>query len=578
MERDLLEELEQCIDIEKFCGLGKECYVEMASKFNDLSVFKKMGYEEEGKITFWGGLQEWQKELSAFVKSPDKWADKWAGKRDSRKKMKLKNRLEHTVFLYFFMVEYEVIKKGTNHKKLYQRMAESLDIASDFSLFSRIEDFVLFLALLWKWEVERFVQYLDEMQEICKKDASEKFLSDLDFQYEGKRKELTAKMLGELLQRQKNPDSKENVKETRRSVSEANSLSQKLEDDKNEKGPEKNEEGVGKSLWKWMEGHGEYMPILRTILNTEHRRRWYLYRIIHMMIEKQVDDLASDYALTEKGMKKMLNRLADRNLYNGGQYNEYVGKGEKGNETETVTMQVGSGMKSAFTMPASPILFIRRMEKADIPPIPKVVTPAFRRELLEECIVNMQGIFYALEMYFDIKEEHKEEAVTGIFESELNRCISLGIPPKSGKEKKYEEKKKEFIHRTEKYYNGGSRILSLQAGRELCWKILTGEGERSSVSRELLLLFLLLAKFYGVSFEDDYLGKHILGNSRFSPILDEENRFDAFFKETCDDIADCKTFVEKVDTISAAANAMEEYYLEQGIAPFQTISKGGRLE
>ena len=67
MERDLLEELEQCIDIEKFCGLGKECYVEMASKFNDLSVFKKMGYEEEGKITFWGGLQEWQKELSAFV-------------------------------------------------------------------------------------------------------------------------------------------------------------------------------------------------------------------------------------------------------------------------------------------------------------------------------------------------------------------------------------------------------------------------------------------------------------------------------------------------------------------------------
>ncbi len=133
MERDLLEELEQCIDIEKFCGLGKECYVEMASKFNDLSVFKKMGYEEEGKITFWGGLQEWQKELSAFVKSPDK----WAGKRDSRKKMKLKNRLEHTVFLYFFMVEYEVIKKGTNHKKLYQRMAESLDIASDFSLFSK---------------------------------------------------------------------------------------------------------------------------------------------------------------------------------------------------------------------------------------------------------------------------------------------------------------------------------------------------------------------------------------------------------------------------------------------------------
>ena len=129
--------------------------------------------------------------------------------------MKLKNRLEHTVFLYFFMVEYEVIKKGTNHKKLYQRMVESLDIASDFSLFSRIEDFVLFLALLWKWEVERFVQYLDEMQEICKKDASEKFLSDLDFQYEGKRKELTAKMLGELLQRQKNPDSKENVKETK---------------------------------------------------------------------------------------------------------------------------------------------------------------------------------------------------------------------------------------------------------------------------------------------------------------------------------------------------------------------------
>lgn len=118
----------------------------------------------------------------------------------------------------------------------------------------------------------------------------------------------------------------------------------------------------------------------------------------------------------------------------------------------------------------------------------------------------------------------------------------------------------------------------MQAGRELCWKILTGEGERSSVSRELLLLFVLLAKFYGVSFEDDYLGKHILGNSRFSPILDEENRFDAFFKETCDDIADCKTFVEKVDTISAAANAMEEYYLEQGIAPFQTISKGGRLE
>ncbi len=104
MERDLLEELEQCIDIEKFCGLGKECYVEMASKFNDLSVFKKMGYEEEGKITFWGGLQEWQKELSAFVKSPDKWAAKWAGKRDSRKKMKLKNRLSRKTSLYRYTV------------------------------------------------------------------------------------------------------------------------------------------------------------------------------------------------------------------------------------------------------------------------------------------------------------------------------------------------------------------------------------------------------------------------------------------------------------------------------------------
>lgn len=61
MERDLLEELEQCIDIEKFCGLGKECYVEMASKFNDLSVFKKMGYEEEGKITFGEGSRSGKK-------------------------------------------------------------------------------------------------------------------------------------------------------------------------------------------------------------------------------------------------------------------------------------------------------------------------------------------------------------------------------------------------------------------------------------------------------------------------------------------------------------------------------------
>ena len=90
MERDLLEKLEQCVDIEKFCGLGKECYEDMASKFNDLSVFEKMGYEAKGNITFWGGLQEWQKELSAFVKNPEKWVEK----RNSKKELKLKKRLE----------------------------------------------------------------------------------------------------------------------------------------------------------------------------------------------------------------------------------------------------------------------------------------------------------------------------------------------------------------------------------------------------------------------------------------------------------------------------------------------------
>lgn len=96
------------------------------------------------------------------------------------------------------------------------------------------------------------------------------------------------------------------------------------------------------------------------------------------------------------------------------------------------------------------------------------------------------------------------------------------------------------------------------------------------VSRELLLMLVLLAMVYGVDIDkEEYVQQHVLYNSRFG-IDFYDSRFDNFFEKTFDELATEKDAQKRVAILKKNAGEFEKFYLNMHEAIFNKYLLGKR--
>ena len=88
------------------------------------------------------------------------------------------------------------------------------------------------------------------------------------------------------------------------------------------------------------------------------------------------------------------------------------------------------------------------------------------------------------------------------------------------------------------------------------------------VSRELLLMTVLLAGVFGVMIDMNYVKNNILFNSRFGNEF-RDTFFDRYFLETFEKIRKEDIFEVRARILKEASWTLEEHFLDEGVAVFQ---------
>lgn len=88
------------------------------------------------------------------------------------------------------------------------------------------------------------------------------------------------------------------------------------------------------------------------------------------------------------------------------------------------------------------------------------------------------------------------------------------------------------------------------------------------VSREFLLMSVLLSRVFGVNIDMNYVKNHILFNSRFGNEF-HDTFFDRYFLETFEMLKNEACFEERARILKEASWTLEEHFLDEGIAVFQ---------
>ena len=275
------------------------------------------------------------------------------------------------------------------------------------------------------------------------------------------------------------------------------------------------------------------MTLCTSINNTEVRRQWYFFKLIHMIVDRQIKEIVEcieKYRTQEKNPKSTRKELI--NLFR----NSWL-------EKEDHVKLRGTWMQIA----KEPEKFMK-YEKSEL------------QELLKQSRIKIGNVTKDFNEYFEGNVGSR-----AAFEKYEERIYTFEISEDFKELGRIEKRNKMAPRNIEQHFR----------------QLLT---QKSIVSREMLLLCCLMAKVKGVDIRKEYVQGHILFNSRCtSKLYVDTSVFDSYFETTFDKLAKIETMEEKIQVLKKHSSEMERSYLrmgqyqEGGIAIFHNALKGGRL-
>lgn len=256
------------------------------------------------------------------------------------------------------------------------------------------------------------------------------------------------------------------------------------------------------------------MEMFQRAINAQERRKWYFMRILSFVIEKQIQDILKgieNYRAGKEGAIAQLQKcVADCWLEKEEKSSLHFAKSWS-------QVAENPNLVSAFSMEQiKEELYHSRVVPAQIA---KNFNYCFDAQVLED------------------ENEVDEQVKKGYaFEGYKLRCHLHAFC-------EMEDYEKALRTRAAAY-----RIQDM-----LMYK-------KCKVSREMLLLTVLLARALGVDIDMDYTLNHVLNNSRFPNKLNG-SIFDIYFEDVMDDFAHFKAVEERISVLQMRSGDLEEQYL-----------------
>ena len=583
----LLEKLEQYVDIKMLGQLSAASVKKLIDYFNKNNIYGKMNMLP-ATVTYRGKVELIQKACLDYLKYKEDGVLSAVLEKQVIIPERLTNKYDAVIFMYFLFYENKLILAEADNENLFRTLADVYEFVYEDSIFQDVQSFALFCVLIWKQGIKEFNKYLDQIA------GETELKGDLDNILTNKRTMSVEEFVDRMDELCMTFDTERDLRATRKSVEAAIKCENKIVSsikNRNQDVPDKIE------FIDFCNNHADYKKILDMILNTQKRRRWYLYRIIQKIVLKQLNDVADEC----DNVTQAVCITQRRRLYEYQMINPIVINDDRG------------GLKF------NELYLFECVDEYDKDFSSKETW------LKRNCIMSFDKICYIFEIMFDEKTLHASDneredhvAIARIFGKGVNgwieRCLARGFSDdkiieiavenklikfgKNSDEKIKEERKADFEKKIdmirEKLYERYNRLIDqyeksdsvhgfgVRANEGLgdsFWNILTG---RVDVTRELLLSFVMIAKVYSVDLQLEYIQYHILENSRFDSELeeiDESNYFNRLFSDLCVQIDDnlYSNMNMRRDLLTMLAAKMEKNYLMEGIAPFTAMVEGRSL-
>ena len=306
-KKQFVEKLSKYIDLDEFVKLNRDSFSSLKKFFDEHRIFEKMGHKHNA-VT---GMSRFENLLSDCSKYLDAQKNNESILKELEKTIDMPKTSSdinnYVVFYYFIFRENNLIKPDADNETLFQFLANTYGYKMYHSYFVKKEEFILFCALRWKSNIKQFSKFLSE--EWCCDS-----IGDLEAIIESDSEITVGKFIERINELCTPMDTELNVRSTRNSVAQASENIELIRQD-NIGAPEDDE-----SFISFCNHHPEYAQILRTIQNTEPRRRWYLYRILQKIIIKQIEYINS----TCRNVKEMTEVLNVKGVLKATMANPFV--------------------------------------------------------------------------------------------------------------------------------------------------------------------------------------------------------------------------------------------------------------
>lgn len=587
---DFLKKLEKYVDLTMLSQLSTESVEKLTNYFNDNNIYEKMNLLH-AKVKYRGKISLIKKACKEYTVYKERGTISTALKEELIIPERMTYKYDAVIFMYFLLYENNLIIKEADNEALFKTLSDVYELEYEDSIFMDLQSFALFCVLIWKQGVGELCIYLDQIADELP------LYGDLENILKTKQTLTVGNFIDRIDELCMAFDTENNIRETRQSVANAIASEYKILDSfRNENN------GISKPVGfiEFCQSHEDYKKIMDMILNTQSRRRWYLYRIIQKIVLKQINDIAHECETVDQVVSlTQRKRICETQMIN-----PIVIVDEKGQLrfNELYFFECSNDYDTDFT------------SKEDW--------------LKRNCTMCFDKICYIFEIMLDEKSLHVPDsevetenrlAIARIFGKGINgwieRCLARGFSdddiikiaidhslielPKKIDEKKLKEKKEDLKKQIDemriKLYERYNDLVDKRDTKDLVhgfgvraneglgdvfWKILIGQVD---VTRELLLSFVMIAKVYFVDLKLEYIQMHILENSRFDPeldVLDGTNHFNMLFYKFYMQIDDnlYSNINMRRDFLTLLAAEMEISYLKEGIAPFTAMVEGRSLE
>lgn len=395
--------------------------------------------------------------------------------------------LRYCIFTYFLITETRLfqdnIEECISCAKLYKDIMMSAGYTYEQDVYPYMEDYIRAYVLRTNQGLDIYQGLLadwDKYSDLIKEDLD----NDLILPYIDENRQLTFEQWQDIID--SGLEQADNEKRTRNSMI---LMQRKMEDficDESKRG--KKEIRLVFSS-----------DIIHSVRNTEKRRTWYMFRMLSVIIEHQIDmvvESLEDYRADQLGANEAVKAAIDACWLEKGK--------EEGIDNVYATWsQIGQNLNIVEEVPIEKIEKALRMSRINI------------AKMGSDYDYYFDGVYTD----FDEKEEKRKKRNKGYAFATYKMRRGL-----------YDETDEDVAIQERTAERGLKGILSGRGG----------------VSREMLLLTVLISLASGVKIAKNYVTNHVLFNSRFSRVYDKYSAFDNYF---------CETFDALYDTFDSASNS-----------------------